>query len=154
MIYQEYTKQSQELHSDSLNYLNYLKDFKMYKFDPTLYGYDQVADFPELINYLPKDCFVKVIAIGGAEFNRAVYWFSYCRALGHDERWEIRGSSYCDGKKEISTSGNHRDYMGLIGSEDFAELLLTNIFGSSSRSPNDGPERLEQYINKNRLQRD
>jgi hypothetical protein len=137
--------------------LNYLKDFKMYKFDPTLYGYDQLADFPELIDFLPRNSFVKIIVKGGPDFDRAVYWFSYCSndvGLGHDERWEIRGSSYCDGKKEISISGNHRNYLGLIGSKEFAELLLTNIFGTNSNHPNDGPKRLEQYINKNRLQRD
>ena len=110
----------------------------MYTFDPTLYGYDKVEDFPELINFLPKDSFVKVIAIAGSDFDRAVYWFSYCRANSHGEGWEIRGSVYDHGSKDISISGNHRDYLGLIGSSEFAELLLTNIFGSSKKFPNDG----------------
>lgn len=130
----------------------------MYEFDPELYGYEPVDKFPELLDFLPKKSFVKIIAIGGKEFDRAVYWFSYCSKppiLGrYDDRWEIRGSSYCHGKKEISQSGDHRDYIGLIGDETFAWLLLTNIFGSGNRKfPNDGIERLEQNINTIRLVR-
>jgi hypothetical protein len=128
----------------------------MYRFNPEKYGYEKVEKFPELVDFLPRESFVKVIAIGGSGFDRSVYWFSYCSqnvGLGHDERWEIRGSSYDDGRKYISQSGNHRDYMGLIGSEDFAKLLLINIFGTGKKSPNIGQDRLGQNINDMRLVR-
>lgn len=127
-----------------------------YQFNPEDFGFEHISKFPELSVLFGSSTFVKVITIGGKEFDRAVYWYKYCYNIGlhGDERWEIGSNSY-DSSRPQDFSGMKTVYSGLISSDQFAYELLCHLFGTTQNKSvlTDGKDRLLQNINKIRLER-
>ena len=123
-----------------------------YRFNPLDHGYEPLSQFPELENLYGKSTFIKVIAIGGREFDKPTYWYSACRPTGMkgDDRWTITSSSYQEGSQNDCI---HTDYMGLISTKNLAYTLLAHICGTTKNSSvmQHGIVRRDQCINHLRL---
>lgn len=122
-----------------------------YVFNPEKFGYEPLKNFPELEGSFGPTTFIKVIAIGGKEMGRPVYWYSACRPMT-DDRWSFCSSSY-DSDDPDTYARTNATYCGLISSHEFAVMLLKHIFGTSKQSSVEveGAERLEQNINQERF---
>ena len=127
-----------------------------YEFNPKDFGFEHISKFPELSNWFGDSAFIKVIAIAGKEFDRAVYWYNYCSNIGmdSDQRWEIGSHAY-DSSRPEDYKGMSTVYQGLISTDQFAFELLCHLFGTTQNKSvlEEGKERVEQNINKNRLSR-
>lgn len=128
-----------------------------YEFNPEDFGFEHISKFPELSQWFGSTTFIKVIAIGGKEFDRVVYWYKYCYKIGAsgDERWEIGSHSY-DSSRPQDYKGMSTVYSGLISCDMFAYDLLCHLFGTTKNESffKEGKERVEQNINENRLKRE
>ena len=124
-----------------------------YEFNPEKFGYEHISKFPELKKYFGNTTYIKVVEIGGIDFNRVVYWYSYCYKIGSDidQRWNIGSSSY--NETEVRDFNSTITYQGLITNENFAGELLCHIMGALKNESvlTYGKKRVERNINKNRL---
>ena len=127
-----------------------------YEFNPEDFGFEHISKFPELSKWFGSTTFIKVLAIGGESFSGVVYWYQYCyRIGGSDERWIIGSHSYNSSRPE-DYKGMSTVYSGLISCDKFAYDLLCHLFGTTQNKSvlEEGKERVEQNINKNRLKRE
>lgn len=119
-----------------------------YEFNPEDYGYKHVSKFPELLQFFGNTTYIKIIAVGGSEYGRRVYWYSYCYAIGcdGDQRKKIGSSSFDESRP--SEFNSRTTYSGLISTDDFAKQLLMHIFGTTQNKGvlKEGKERLENII--------
>ena len=89
-----------------------------YVFNPCDYGFLPPNKIPRRIkSFLGKNSFIKVICTSGDSF-----WFTYCRKMSLDDRWE-----FGDGANELPC---HIIYSGCITSARYAKSLLTHLLGT------------------------
>jgi hypothetical protein len=128
-----------------------------YQFNPEDFGFEHISKFPELSHLFGSTTYIKVIAIGGNEFDRVVYWYKFCYNIGAsgDDRWKI-GSHIYDSSSPGDYQSMNTVYSGLISSDQFAFELLCHLCGTTQNKSvlESGKERVMQNINKQRLKKD
>lgn len=78
-----------------------------YEFNPEEYGFIPLGN--TYIKYLPQD----------------KRWYWTMRRYSYDERWEIRSGVKGDDREIIK-------YLGCITSDEFAEILLIHVMGTTT----------------------
>jgi hypothetical protein len=133
-----------------------------YIFDPLAFGFKPLADFPRLGNAgarewfgNPDNVFIKVLAVGGPEFGRDVYWYCACKirsGLTPDDRIEIYNHAFdeAEAADAFTKSTPTCCYRGLIATNGFATLLLCHLFGTLDNESVEkyGRKRLGQDLSK------
>jgi hypothetical protein len=124
----------------------------MKQFDPLKHGFEPITNFPELEYNFPMidGYYVKVVTY--ADYGDLVYWYliiSEHIGLDPDDRIEISSGSY-DFRRPSEYGKQNKcttEYLGLITSDKFGELLLKHLLGTT-RNESVSKEGFERYYEK------
>jgi len=127
-----------------------------YKFNPEEHGFENISKFPELMPWFGnhENTFIKVVAVGGKEFDNKVYWFkaySPTTTLTGDDRITFYSGSW-DARKQDPYNENSYpkvEYRGLVSNDIFAKELLYHLLGTTRNESvqKEGFERLNTNLN-------